>query len=134
MDQTLTADTAAIADEDGLDDVNWRYQWLAAGSDIAGTTGASYELTSSEQGQTIQVRVSFSDDRGNAETLTSVATAEVTAKPAAEPQNPPPSPTSLTATVTADGHIVLSWTVPDDDSVTGYRILRRRLIVPVGHH
>ena len=42
------------------------------------------------------------------------------------PQSPPPPPTSLTATVNADGHIVLSWTAPDDDSVTGYQILRRR--------
>ena len=25
-----------------------------------------------------------------------------------------------------DGHIVLSWTAPDDDSVTGYQVLRRR--------
>ena len=25
-----------------------------------------------------------------------------------------------------DGHIVLSWTAPDDDSVTGCQILRRR--------
>ena len=42
------------------------------------------------------------------------------------PQSPPPAPTSLTATVNADGHIVLSWTAPDDDSITGYQILRRR--------
>ena len=43
-----------------------------------------------------------------------------------EPQSPPPAPTNLTATVNADGHIVLSWEAPDDDSVTGYQILRRR--------
>ena len=42
------------------------------------------------------------------------------------PQSPPPAPTSLTATVNADGHIVLSWTAPDDDSITGYQVLRRR--------
>ena len=42
------------------------------------------------------------------------------------PQNPPPAPTSLTSTVNADGHIVLSWEAPDDDSVTGYQVLRRR--------
>ena len=43
-----------------------------------------------------------------------------------ETQSPPPAPTSLTAHVNDDGHIVLSWTAPDDDSVTGYQILRRR--------
>ena len=42
------------------------------------------------------------------------------------PQSPPPAPTNLTATVNSDGHIVLSWTAPDDDSVTGYQVLRRR--------
>ena len=39
---------------------------------------------------------------------------------------PPPAPTDLTAVVNADGHIVLSWNAPDDDSITGYQVLRRR--------
>ena len=42
------------------------------------------------------------------------------------PQNPPPAPTSLTATVSAAGHLVLSWTVPDDDATTGFQVPRRR--------
>ena len=37
-----------------------------------------------------------------------------------------PAPTSLTATVSAAGHLVLSWTVPDDDATTGYQVPRRR--------
>ena len=82
VEQTLTADTSAIADEDGLDDVSYRYQWIAGGSDISGATSSSYTLTSSEQGQTIQVRVTFTDDAANDESLTSEATAEVTAAPA----------------------------------------------------
>ena len=81
VDQTLTADTSPIADGDGLTNVSYRYQWIAGGSDIDGATGSSYLLTSSEQGQTIQVRVTFTDDRNNAETLTSAATVEVTAVP-----------------------------------------------------
>ena len=81
VDQTLNADTSVISDEDGLSNVSYRYQWTADGTDIEGATGSSYELTSSEQGQTIQVRVSFTDDRDNAETLTSIATAEVAAAP-----------------------------------------------------
>ena len=80
--QTLTADTSPIDDEDGLTNVSYRYQWVAGGSDIDGATGSSHLLTTSEQGQTIQVRVTFTDDRNNAETLTSVATVEVTAVPA----------------------------------------------------
>ena len=79
--ETLTVDTSPIADEDGLTSVSYRYQWITGGSDIGGATGSTYTLTASEQGQTIQVRVTFADDLDNAETLTSAATAEVTPAP-----------------------------------------------------
>ena len=82
--ETLTADTSGIADADGLDNVSHSYQWTAGGSDIDGATGSAYTLTASEQGQTIQVRVSFTDDAGNGESLTSAATGAV-AGPPAEP-------------------------------------------------
>ena len=81
MDQTLTADTSPIDDEDGLTNATFEYQWIAGGSDIDGATGSSYTLTASQQGQTIQVRVTFTDDADNEETLTSEATAEVNAAP-----------------------------------------------------
>ena len=81
VDQTLTADTSPINDRDGLTNVSYRYQWMAGGTDIDGATGASHTLTAGEQGKTIQVRVTFTDDRNNAETLTSIATAEVAAAP-----------------------------------------------------
>ena len=244
--ETLTADTSSIDDADGLTNVSYSYQWIAGGTDIAGAAGSTYTLTASEQGQTVQVRVTFTDDADNEETLTSEATAEVTAAPvpltasrpdsrfqsarhkgaddrpqviiafslpvasfekttpslsltgaavrsvrqheedgldnawiffldpAADgdivfslvtgrpcdsggictedgemlsegmqvtlpgpeeqeeagddqqtPESPPPAPTNLTATVNADGHIVLSWTAPNDDSITGYQVLRR---------
>ncbi len=81
VEQTLTADTSSISDEDGLDNVSYGYQWLAAGTAISGATGSSYQLTSAEQGKTIQVRVTFTDDRNNSESLTSVATDPVAARP-----------------------------------------------------
>ena len=81
VEQTLTADTSGIADEDGLTNVSYRYQWIAGGSDIDGATGSSYALTSSEEGQTIQVRVTFTDDADNAESLTSEATVAVAQAP-----------------------------------------------------
>ena len=87
VDQTLTADTSPIDDEDGLTNVSYAYQWIAGGSDIDGATGSTYTLTASEQGQTIQVRVTFTDDADNEETLTSAATVEVAAA----------APASLTA-------------------------------------
>ena len=81
VNQPLTADTSPIADEDGLENVSYSYQWTAGGADIDGATGASYTLTASQQGKTIQVQVTFTDDRGNAESLTSEATDAVAAKP-----------------------------------------------------
>ena len=81
MDQTLTASTSNIDDEDGLTNVSYSYQWIAGGSDIDGATGSTYTLTASEQGQTIQVRVTFTDDAVNEEILTSIATAAVAAAP-----------------------------------------------------
>ena len=81
VDETLTADTTGVEDADGLTNVSYTYQWIAGDSDIDGATGSSYELMSSEQGQTIQVWVTFTDDRDNAETLTSAATVAVVAAP-----------------------------------------------------
>ena len=77
--RTLTVDTTGIADEDGLTTATFSYQWIAGGSDIDGATRSTYTLTTSQQGQDIQVRVSFTDDRNNAETLTSEATGAVAA-------------------------------------------------------
>ena len=82
VDETLTAHASGIADAEGLDNAAFGYQWIAGGADIAGATGSSYTLTSSEQGQTVQVRVTFTDDANNAETLTSAATEAVAAAPA----------------------------------------------------
>jgi len=79
--ETLTADTSGIADEDGLEDVTFSYQWLADSADIPGATGSSHTLAGSEAGQAIRVRVTFTDDAGNAESLTSEATAAVAAAP-----------------------------------------------------
>ena len=70
-------------------------------------------------GKAISLRVSFTDDEGGAETLASETTAAVI------PKNPPPKPTNLQATKNDDGSITLTWNAPDDDTITGYRILRR---------
>jgi hypothetical protein len=85
----LTADTSPIDDEDGLINVSYRYQWLAGGTDISGATGSSYTLTASEQGKTVQVRVTFTDDADNAESLTSVPTVAVAAAPNREATGQP---------------------------------------------
>jgi uncharacterized repeat protein (TIGR02059 family) len=84
--ETPTASTSAIDDADGLDNVGYSYQWLANGADITGATSSSYTLVDADKGKTIQVKVSFRDDKNNPETLTSAATAAVALRP-----NPGPS-------------------------------------------
>ena len=79
--ETLTADVSAIADEDGLDNASFSYQWLADDSNISGATGETYTLADADEGKAISVRVSFTDDAGNEEESTSAATAAVEAKP-----------------------------------------------------
>ena len=75
--ETLTADITGIADADGLTGVAFTYQWLADDAEIAGATGLTYALADDDAGKAIRVRVSFTDDAGNAETLTSTATVAV---------------------------------------------------------
>ena len=72
--QTLSADTTGISDVDGLEEATFQYQWITDDADIAGATGSTYTLTSEHLGQAIRVRVSFTDDGGNEETLTSEPT------------------------------------------------------------
>ena len=83
--QTLTAGTTAIMDDDGLTSVSYTYQWIrtAAGVDtnISGATASTYTLVAADQGTTVKVRVSFTDDASKAETRTSAATAAVSAAP-----------------------------------------------------
>ena len=114
VEETLTADTANIVDQDGLTNVSYGYQWIAGGTDIDGATGSTYALTASEQGQTIQVRVSFTDDRDNAESLTSEATGAVTAA-AAQANNPPTGQPAISGTPQVDQTLTAD-TSPIDDA------------------
>ena len=70
-----------IADADGLANASFTYQWLAADVDISGATGSSYTVVTADAGKVIKVTVSFTDDAGNAESVTSAATAAVTQPP-----------------------------------------------------
>ena len=235
--ETLTADTTGIADEDGLDNVVFTYQWVRNDASISGATASTYDVHNDNAGRNLRVRVSFTDDDGNDESLTSEVVAipvpdpltasfdastvpashdgstaftlefffnkepsleeaavrdhvltvvngavtsasrttqssalrwEITVQPdghgdvtvtlprttgcadpgavctrhgqmlsnkisttinGPEPQQqaePPPAPTGLAGVLNDDGTITLSWTAPEDDSVTGYQVLRRR--------
>ena len=97
--ETLTVDTSGIADTDGLENASFGYQWLADDAEIAGATNSTYTLVDADTGKNIKVRVNFTDDAGNDETLTSEATDAVAA---AEPSEPPAKPTGLSATACHD--------------------------------
>ena len=112
--ETLSADTSGVSDEDGLDNASFSYQWLADDTDIAGATGSSYTLTDSDEGKAIRVQVSFTDDAGNDETLTSAATAAV----AARPNTPATGAPTISGTVKV-GHVLTADTtdIADQDGI-----------------
>ena len=69
--QTLSADTTGITDADGLNDVVIHHQWLADEAAIPNANDAVYTVMAGDEGKAITVKVDFSDDAGNEETLTS---------------------------------------------------------------
>ena len=85
--EDLTASTSGISDGNGLTNPTYDYQWLRAdtatgtGSEISGARSATYRLVEADQGKYVRVRVSFQDDDGNAETVTSDASGPVAAEP-----------------------------------------------------
>ena len=81
VEQMLTASTSDISDSDGLINATFTYQWLADDTDITDATGSTYTLAAADEGKTIKVRVSFTDDVGNQETRTSAVTVAVAATP-----------------------------------------------------
>ena len=96
--QTLTAVTTAIMDAEGLTTPAYTYQWIrvdsGTDSDISMATASTYTLVTDDLGTTIKVKVSFTDDASNAETLTSVATAVVAAAADTTPPTVTGAPTA----------------------------------------
>ena len=80
MGETLTAGATGISDGDGLNNAAFAYQWLTDNAEVNGATdSSSYTLAATDAGKAIRVRVSFTDDAGNDEQLTSAATGAVAA-------------------------------------------------------
>ena len=118
VDQILAAGTSAITDGDGLTNVAYNYSWAAGDTTINGQTAATYQIRSSDTGQAITVTVTFNDDAGNAESLTSAPTDAVL-------PTVPGSPTNLTVTQDDSGELYATWRAPSDDGgnrVSGYRV------------
>ena len=117
--ETLTADASGIVDEDGLDNVSFSYQWISndgnADTDILEGTASTYTLADADEGRTIKVTVSFTDDAGNDETLTSTATGEVEARP----NSPATGQPTINGTALV-GEILMADTsgIADEDGLT----------------
>ena len=114
--QTLTASTSNISDSDGLTNATFTYQWIA--NDGTEDTDIQDALSAADEGKTVKVRVSFTDDEGNQETRTSAPTAAVAA-------TVPGAPGSLSVSVNDTGKLDVSWGAPESNggsSVTGYRV------------
>ena len=118
VSETLTASSSDIDDADGLDNVSYSFKWLADDTEIAGATDPTYTLVDAAAGLTIQVKVSFFDDKNNQETLTSAATTAVLA-------NVPGAPEHLNVSLRDTGALDVSWEAPARDGgsdITEYRV------------
>ena len=123
--ETLTADTSGIADADGLTNVTYNFQWIgndgSSDTDIAGATNATYTLVAADEGKTIKVRVSFTDDAANAESQTSAATATVSYAIQQQIANNPATGTpTITGTAQVGETLTADTTgIADADGVSG---------------
>ena len=84
---------------------------------IANATAQTYTLQDGDAGQVVKVRVSFTDDRGNHETLTSTPTGTVLPAVATEPRG--------LVVLALTGSLFATWQVPISDggaAVSGYRV------------
>ena len=77
----LTASPGTIADGDGLTGASYSYTWIRVDgvteTAITGTTGNGYTPVAADQGKTLKVRASFTDDEGFDEQRESAETATV---------------------------------------------------------
>ena len=121
--QTLTLDISEIADADGLTHAShtYLYQWLRNGAEIPEATDTSYALAAADEGKTIKVRVSFTDDANNAESRTSAAAVAV----APRPNSPPTGAPTINGTPRCAGHCrsthrasptPTEWNTPSSDT------------------
>ena len=79
--ETLSVDLSGISDPDGIVASTYSYEWYANDENgkvlIAGATESTYTLTVGDEGKRIKVKVSFTDEFGYAEALTSESTGTV---------------------------------------------------------
>ena len=136
--ETLTATTTGIIDADGMTGAVFAFKWLADDAEMANATSSSYTLTDSEQGKAIKVRVTFTDDAGNDEALTSDATEAVKQPLTASIENAPDShdgQSVFTFELRFSEEFGLSYKILRDHAftVTGGAAIKARRLNPPGN-
>ena len=126
-------------DSDGLATPGHTYQWIRVDggteADISGATSSTYTLVVADQGKTIKVKVSFTDDASNAETLTSAATTAVTAAAANTAPDAPGAP-RVAVSATDVRAITVEWDEPANNgaAITDYDVQYQRDDETVWHN
>jgi VCBS repeat-containing protein len=108
-DQTLTASNS-LTDEDGLGTIG--YQWFADGATIAGATGTTLTLDQTAVGKVITVQASYTDQQGQAESVTSTGTTAVV-----NLNDLPTGAVTISGTPTEDQTLTVSNTLADEDGL-----------------
>ncbi|MDH3209578.1 MAG: cadherin-like domain-containing protein, partial [Burkholderiaceae bacterium] len=124
-DQTLTANTAGISDDDGLG--AFSFQWLRNGGVIGGATASTYELGDTDVGTQISVRVSYTDAQSTAESVMSVQTV-----PVANLNDAPAGVPTISGTVSEDQTLTVNASgISDDDGLGAfsYQWLRNGAVI-----
>ena len=121
MGRTLTADTSGIADENGLASVDFSHQWMrsdtSTDTNIENASSGAYTLTRDDLGERIRVRVSFTDDDGYDEEMTSATTTAV----AVNPHNTPAAGAPTISGIPVVGDVLTAYTsgITDLDGISG---------------
>ena len=129
--KTLTAHTSGIADDNGLNNAVFAYQWVkttnGTDADISGETGPTYTVTASDAGSSFKVTVAFTDDAGYSEILTSTST-ETVPEEANDRQSRSSHTLSLSGDVTKEEGDNFDMTVTLSPSHTSQVTVKFRLI------
>ena len=112
-DQVLTANTATLADADGLGTLHYQWQRNSGSGFVnVGTDQTTYTLGDADVGGTIRVITSYTDQRGAAESKTSAATAAV-----ANVNDAPTGTVTITGTIAEDQVLTAVSTLADADGL-----------------
>jgi hypothetical protein len=114
--QTLTA-ANALTDPDGIPTSGAgaiAYQWSAGGVAISGATGSTLNLTQSLVGKALTVRASYTDNFGQAESVTSSATSAVS-----NVNDAPTGAVSISGNASQRHSLLATNTLADVDGIPG---------------